>query len=95
MRDAQVIERIVREVIRRLREMETGNHRQSPVAATSSREAENVCTLTIEKHVVTLATLEGRLDGVERLLVPNNAVVTPSVHDELRDRNIALDRHQT
>jgi hypothetical protein len=42
--------------------------------------------------VVTLAEVEGRLGALRRLVVPNGAIVTPAVRDELRRRNVALVR---
>jgi hypothetical protein len=46
--------------------------------------------LAIDSRVLTLSELEGRLEGVRRLVVPPAAVVTPAVRDELRRRNVAL-----
>jgi hypothetical protein len=46
--------------------------------------------LTVSQRVVSLAGLDGRLDGVRQLVVPPRAIVTPSVRDELRRRQIAL-----
>ena len=74
------IERIVQEVIRRL--ISAGH----PVAGSKPS------TLTIEERVVSLATIEGRLEGIQQLVVPPKAVVTPSVKDELRQKNIDLIR---
>ena len=47
-------------------------------------------TLTVSERVVSLAGLNGRLEGVRQLVVPPRAIVTPSVRDELRRRRIAL-----
>lgn len=88
MIDADLIERIVREVIRRLREMEASGN----AASNNQGGRETSKTLRVDDQVVALATLQGRLDGVHRLQVRGNAVVTPSVHDELRDRKITLTR---
>lgn len=88
MIDADLIERIVREVIRRLREMEANGNATSDNQDGSQTEK----TLCIDDKVVALATLQGRLDGVQQLRVGGNAVVTPSVRDELRDRKITLTR---
>ena len=76
------IERIVQEVIRRL---------TSAGIRVSSGNSE----LKLSDRIVTLATIEGRLDGVQQLVVPAKAVVTPSVNDELRDRNIELVRQSS
>ncbi|NUQ63479.1 MAG: hypothetical protein HUU20_13450 [Pirellulales bacterium] len=47
--------------------------------------------LTVSARVVTLAELDGRLgNGVRRVLVAPRAIVTPSVRDELRRKNIDL-----
>ncbi len=46
--------------------------------------------LVIECRVVTLMELPERLDGVRRVVVPAGAVVTPSVRDVLRRRNLPL-----
>ncbi|MHC4404991.1 MAG: hypothetical protein ACYTG0_35540 [Planctomycetota bacterium] len=47
--------------------------------------------LVFSDRVVTLATLDNRLAGIRRLVVPPGAVVTPSVRDELRRKGIALE----
>lgn len=73
------IERIVREVIRRL--MSAGVR----IEKTDS-------TLKLESRLVTLATIEGQLEGIQQLVVLQKAVVTPSVRDELRDKKIELVR---
>jgi len=85
------IEWIVREVIRRLRESETQfstNRNGTPVAQTQRTGK----SLELSEPVITLSTVEKRLDGVERLAVPTRAVVTPAVVDELKDRKIELVR---
>lgn len=74
------IERIVREVIRRL------------TAAGSEVACHPPATLRLEERLISLATLKGRLDGIRKLEVSLRAVVTPSVYDELRDKNIDLVR---
>ena len=78
------IERIVQEVIRRL--MSAG------VRINNARGELQIAELEIKDRVITLATLDGQLEGVRQLVVQRNAVVTPSVRDELTDRNIELVR---
>ena len=73
------IERIVQEVIRRL-------------TATGAQVGGASAELEIHDRVVTLATLDGQLDGVRQLVVRPKTVITPSVRDELTDRNIKLIR---
>lgn len=48
--------------------------------------------LSLNEPVVTLELLRGKLDGVQTIRVPNRAIVTPAVVDELRDRKITLDK---
>jgi ribose 5-phosphate isomerase RpiB len=102
------IERIVREVLRRLQSAQAavaGTEPHSPVNATrvlgsaapaSGRQAAHPTgggqALQLRDRVVTLALLEGRLEGVRRVLVPVSSLVTPAVHDELRKRQVELVR---
>ena len=46
--------------------------------------------LVVLSPVVTMFELEGRLEGVRRLVVPPQAVITPSVRDELHRKRITL-----
>lgn len=78
--DSELFERIVREVLRRLAEMGIG------VTAAPSEAAE----LVLADRVVALATLAGRLTGVQRVVVGMRAVVTPAARDELRGCQIEL-----
>ena len=73
-------ERIVQEVIRRLLAL-TDSNAQAP--ATASR-------LVLEEPLITLAKLDGKLNGVSQVVVPAKAIVTPAVKDELRDKKIEL-----
>ena len=81
--DPEFVERIVQEVIRRLvqRGLVLGG-------ATGSDETE----LAVSDKVVTLATLDGRLAGVKRVVVGGRSIVTPAAKDELNDRSIELVR---
>ena len=76
------VERIVAEVIRRLRAMDS-----SPAPAAPGPVVHD---LVVTDRVITMRTVEGRLEGVQRLLVPAKAVVTPAVRDELKQRKIEL-----
>jgi len=75
----QDVERIVVEVIRRLGLLGSSK----PLAANE---------LTLAERVVTMRSIEGRLNGVARLVVASRAVVTPAVRDELNERQIELVR---
>jgi ribose 5-phosphate isomerase RpiB len=95
------LERVVREVLAELGlAPESGADRAAPADASpapppatgeSGAAAKNAHgELAVASRVVTLAEVEGRLEGVRRLVVPAEAVVTPSVRDELHRRRIAL-----
>ncbi|MEZ6115876.1 MAG: hypothetical protein R3C28_04795 [Pirellulaceae bacterium] len=93
------MDRIVAEVVRRLQTLSHGSESISaPIATTitESNPSPNRLTasppnqLVIGDRLVTLALLEGRLQGVDTVLVQPNAVVTPAVKDELRLKKIAL-----
>jgi hypothetical protein len=81
------VERIVVEVIRRLGLLEDSATRVA-VGERSSTTAE----LRLSDKVITTRTIENRLTGVSRLLVPPKAIVTPAVKDELKARKIELVR---
>ncbi len=57
---------------------------------TEPKSAGAVSQLAVSSKVVSLAEVEGRLEGIAQLVVPRGAVVTPSVRDLLREKNIAL-----
>ena len=79
------LEQIVAEVVRRL----------TAVAATAPpvpTEVSGKGTLSIDDKVVTLNSVDSRLDGLRRLIVQRKAVVTPALRDELSKRGIELDR---
>jgi hypothetical protein len=84
--NADWVETIVAEVMRRLSAQGV-----RVTAAGDTGETE----LEIATQVISLATLSGRLEGIGRLVVKADAVVTPSVRDELRQRNIELVRQGT
>jgi hypothetical protein len=77
---------IVVEVVRRLRLLES--NQGVPLFERSSVAAE----LAITEKLVTTRTIENRLTGVTRVVVPKRAVVTPAVKDELKTRQIELIR---
>jgi hypothetical protein len=85
--DSALFEQIVQEVIRRLlqRGVGVGDAVVSTPPATE---------LELDDRLVTLATLQNRLDGVGKLVVARRAVVTPAVIDELNDRGIKLMRKE-
>jgi hypothetical protein len=85
--DSQFVEIVVREVLRRLAVADA-----CPAPATGEPTLRERRELVLTERLVTLATLQGRLDDVARLVVARRAVVSPAVHDELRAKNIELRR---
>jgi hypothetical protein len=80
--NTELFERIVREVLRRLQ--------AAGVKIEAADSPAVAAELVLAERLVTLTTLDGRLRGVQRVVVPPRAVITPSARDELRDRNIEL-----
>ncbi len=76
------IDRIVHEVMQRLAMLE-GDPRAVPSQADHA-------SLRMNDAVISLASLEGRLDHVRQLIVNFGAVITPSVRDILRQCQIEL-----
>jgi hypothetical protein len=74
------VEWIVAEVMRRL----------GLVGAARNAAPNGGGDLVLAERVVTMRDIEGRLAGIGRLIVPNRAVVTPAVKDELKHRKVEL-----
>lgn len=82
---AQVdIERIVRQVLAEL----MGSTPQAATFAEQSARPND--ELAIDRKVVSLADVEGRLKGVTRVVAPRGAVFTPAARDELRKHGVAV-----
>ncbi|MEX2112106.1 MAG: RpiB/LacA/LacB family sugar-phosphate isomerase [Pirellulales bacterium] len=71
------IERIVREVLAELTQA-------------SARPPSSNGELSVVANVVSVREIEGRLSGVDRLIVRRGAVITPAARDLLRERKIAI-----
>ena len=84
------IERIVHEVVRRLRHAGIAGTR---VGRSMAMPTESADVLRLSEKVVTLSQLANKLEGKKKLIVTSRAVVTPSAHDELRAQGIALVRN--
>ena len=87
----QDVEQIVQLVIQRLRSAAGA----APVATPKSPAANASNTgssLALAEQVVSLASLDGKLNRIRQLVVRDDAVVTPAVRDELRARKITLVR---
>ncbi len=95
------IEQIVRMVLDRLRSGSVvpmrAAHQAPPnslshSALQTAEPSPPVGTMRLDTKLVTLRSVEDKLDGLQILQVPLQAVVTPSVLDELRYRKIRLER---
>lgn len=80
------LDQIVAEVVRRLTAAAAGD------GQASRRAGEQAGVLAIDDRVVTLNSVDGRLDGLRRLIVQRRAIITPALRDELSKRGIELDR---
>ena len=88
------LEWLVAEVIRRLQKLsDVTASPASPAAAPPVAVAEDRTArdLVLDTRVVTLAAIERQLANVQRVLIRPGTVVTPSVKDDLRKRNIRLE----
>lgn len=82
------VDAIVREVIARLGG--AASPCQTKQGATP-RGAMAVPKHTVLSHrLITLAVIEGQLDGTESIVVPRGAVITPAARDYLRDHKITI-----
>jgi hypothetical protein len=90
------VDAIVREVMARLETGADGNQTTAkprdgggPTRKTAGSGGSGEVALTA--RVVSLAELDGRLEGLKRLRVPAGAVLTPAVRDLLRQGNVAVE----
>ena len=99
MPNANLIDEIVREVLRRLSQSDlrdgTVLRRDSPSnTATLATTASSAKTLCLSGRVISHAMLDGQLSGVKRVQVGERAVVTPLAKDLLREKRIPLERSE-
>jgi hypothetical protein len=66
--------------------------KRRPDAPREGRDPNSGDVFQSDDRLLTLATLEGKLDGLRRLVVHRKAIVTPSLKEELSRRGIELDR---
>ena len=89
------IDAIVREVLQRLEQLASQSRSEPPPpAAVPNAPRLDRQELRLADRVVTLATVDGRLRGIHRVVVSRTAVITPSVRDLLRRQDIALLRDE-
>jgi hypothetical protein len=83
-------ESIVREVLRRLSQFNASQSTLNPHHSPPNSDA-----LQLNERVISLAVIDGKLEGVKRIVVTDRAIITPAARDELKRRNIAFDRDDT
>ncbi|GIW93105.1 MAG: hypothetical protein KatS3mg110_1146 [Pirellulaceae bacterium] len=84
---SELVERLVAEVVRRLNAPAHGTLGDTAAVRPTDGKAGE---LVVAEPVVSWQWLEDRLDGVQRVVVADRAVVTPTVRDELARRGIEL-----
>ena len=84
------VERIVRQVLRELEQAQRRGGQTNGAPRRNDEKAAGGGELVLAARVVSLAVIEDRLDGVERVVVPRGAVFTPAARDELRLRRVAI-----
>ena len=84
------VERIVLEVIRRLELLNPSPPRERGTAVVE--RSLTTPELKLTDKVITMRSIEGRLTGINRLVVAAKAIVTPAVKDELKKHKVELIR---
>ncbi|MGE0608911.1 MAG: hypothetical protein AB7O62_17580 [Pirellulales bacterium] len=82
---AAEVDRIVREVLNRLAPANA-----AAPAGQNGMTAKAAGSLVLSSRVVSTADLEGRLEGIQTVLLVPRAVVTPAARDLLRQRGVTL-----
>ena len=83
----QTIDAIVQRVLRELR---SSKEQPAPTPVQTAKATPHC--LSLDDAVITVASLQDRLSGIQTIRVRNRAVVTPSVADLLREKKIELHR---
>ena len=85
--DINQIDRIVREVLRRLDQKPAS---QTTLPNATPTDTGPSSTLRIDDRLITAGALNGRLHGIRRVEVRRDAIVTPLVKDLLKEKQIDL-----
>ena len=80
------IDWIVKEVVRRLTNLQTATESHTDVAAEAT---------SLRRRVITVESLPDRRSSAKRIVIPSTAIVTPAAKDEIRDRGLELVRGAT
>jgi hypothetical protein len=90
--DADQLEWIVREVVRRLRAESVRSALPGGEGPGERGEAPRDAHITLTQTLITASTLEHKLAGVTQLTISTKAVITPSARDMLKQHNVELHR---
>lgn len=93
------IDQVVREVLNRLGQgtfVSTARGNGAAKSATrqdKTESANGAGTVVLNDPVISAQVLKGRLDGTKTIVVPSQAVLTPSARDLLKELQIAVQRN--
>lgn len=85
----ETIEAIVREVLERLAKAKPAGRTDNGAA---TADCEDCRERNFTERVVSVATIQGKLEGVQKIVVPHHAVITPAALDLLRASGVKVDR---
>lgn len=87
-----IVESIVRRVMERLSEIRKVEKDSSSDASADNTSAGTSSVFRTADRVITLESLRGKLEGLSRLVVRSDAVITPLVKDETRSLGVTIER---
>lgn len=87
---AEDIQRIVDEVVRRLCNSVSDGSDVEPTTVSAPIHNDRGGDVRLNERVISLDSLDERIQGVDRIVLSARAVITPAARDELRQRGIVV-----
>ena len=87
---AEDIQRIVDEVVRRLCNSVSDGSDVEPITVSAPIHNDRGGDVRLAERVISLDSLDERIQGVDRIVLSARAVITPAARDELRQRGIVV-----
>ena len=87
---AEDIQRIVDEVVRRLCNSVSEGSDVEPTTVSAPIHNDRGGDVRLNERVISLDSLDERIQGVDRIVLSARAVITPAARDELRQRGIVV-----
>ncbi len=87
---AEEIQRIVDEVVRRLCNSVSDGSDVEPTTVSAPIHNDRGGDVRLNERVISLDSLDERIQGVDRIVLSARAVITPAARDELRQRGIVV-----